>query len=131
MRVVAIAGMVLALDFAACATLERGTMDQLYVLTDPPGARVTLSSGDAVCFTPCNLDVNRKDTFTVAVAKPGYDPQQVEVKTQSIGPEGATSRDITADYLGRVVDYQGGAQLIHVPNPVTFKLHKTGAPPDQ
>lgn len=128
MGVAASAAVVMVSSIAGCATFERGTDDQLYVLTDPPGARVTVSSADVVCFTPCSLDVNRKDPFTVAVSKPGYDPQQVEVKTQSTGPETATSPDITPDYLGRVIDYQNGAHLIHIPNPVRFKLNKTAAP---
>ena len=69
--------------------------------------------------------MNRSEPFTVYVEKPGYDPQNVEGKVTSTASAAATSHDVTADYLGRVVDFQDGANAIHVPNPVKVKLEKT------
>ena len=75
----------------------------------------------------------------MSLDKDGYDSQTITVKTSSTAPAAATSKDITPDYVGRVIDVQGGANLIHVPNPIIVKLDKTrpepvilaGAMPDQ
>ncbi len=120
-----VAAVVLAVGSGGCATLTRGAKETVYVVSDPPGAKATPSSGATPCLTPCSFDVNRSEAFTVYVEKPGYDAQNVEGKVTSTASAAATSREITADYLGRVVDSQEGADAIHVPNPVKVKLEKT------
>lgn len=124
-RVFVAAAVVLALGSGGCATLTRGAKETVYVVSDPPEARASPASGATPCFTPCSFDVNRGEAFTVLVEKPGYDAKNVEGKVRSTASAAATSRDITADYLGRVVDSQDGANAIHVPNPVKVKLEKT------
>ena len=116
---------VAALGLGGCATIENGTTDEIYVLSQPPGARVSLSYSEAFCVTPCKIDAPRKDEFSVSLDKDGYDSQTITVKTRSTAPAAATSKDITPDYVGRVIDVQGGANLIHVPNPIIVKLDKT------
>ena len=112
----------LVLTLAGCATLEHGQTDQVYVLSDPPGADVTVSYGDDICKTPCTLDVPRGQAFTVAMEKPGYQSQQIAVATKSLAPASATSEDLTADYGGRIIDNRSDADTVHVPNPVSVKL---------
>ncbi len=119
-RAAAIGCLVVAL--AGCATLEHGQTDQVYVLSDPSGADVTVSYADNTCKTPCTLDVPRGQPFFVVLEKVGYQSQQVAVTTKSLASASATSEDLTADYLGRIVDTRDDADTIHVPNPVSVKL---------
>jgi hypothetical protein len=53
---------------ASCATITRGTSEQIQIVSDPPGAEARTSMG-FVCVTPCTLQVGRKDEFTVTVLK--------------------------------------------------------------
>ena len=63
---------------ANCATVTRGTTEQIQIVSEPPGAEARTSMG-FVCVTPCTLQVGRKDEFNVTVSKPGYEPVQVPV----------------------------------------------------
>ena len=114
-----------AIGLCSCATIENGTTDEIYILSQPPGARVSVSFSEAFCITPCKIDAARKDDFTVSLDKEGYDSQSIDVKSRSTASATTISRDITPDYVGRVIDVQGGANLIHVPNPIIVKLDKT------
>ena len=67
----AIIVLTIALTASACATITRGTTTQVQVHSDPPEAQVRTSMG-FTCVTPCTLQANRKDEFTVTIAKPGY-----------------------------------------------------------
>ncbi len=118
-----------ALALAGCATLTRGTSDEVAVISDPPGAAVTTTLGTGCAATPCTLDVARDATFTVTVAKPGYASQSVPVATQisSIGAASATENISTAG-LGLAVDAATGAILEHVPNPVSVVLASLAPP---
>ncbi len=78
----AIAAAVMVSFCASCATVTRGTTEQIQIVSDPPGAEARTSMG-FVCVTPCTLQVGRKDEFTVTVSKPGYQPAEVPVSTKS------------------------------------------------
>jgi len=128
MRIASIAAVLLALEASGCSTLANGSTDEIYVVSDPPGATATLSSGE-ICLTPCKFDVNRKDDTSVSIEKTGYEGQNIQIKTQSIASPAATSPAFTSDYFGRVFDHQNGANLIHTPNPVSVKLKSTSDAP--
>jgi hypothetical protein len=64
----AIAAAAIASLSASCATITRGTSEQIQIVSDPPGAEARTSMG-FVCVTPCTLQVGRKDEFTVTVLK--------------------------------------------------------------
>jgi len=66
----AIAAAAIASLCASCATITRGTSEQIQIVSDPPGAEARTSMG-FVCVTPCTLQAGRKDEFTVTVSKPG------------------------------------------------------------
>ena len=112
-----------------CATLTRGTSDEVAVLSEPAGAVVTTTLGTGCAATPCTLDVARDATFTVTIAKPGYVSQSVAVTTRisSIGVATATENLSTAG-LGLAVDAATGAVLEHVPNPVSVVLASVAPP---
>ena len=122
MRGVAVAAAGLAFGLGGCATLDRGSADTLYVLSEPPGAQVATSTG-ATCVTPCTLDVNRRDEFTVTLTKAGYEPRTVAVKTRLSGSGvGSFMENVVTGGAGMVVDAATGAALEHVPDPVDVTL---------
>ena len=120
MRVVLIAA--LALSLSGCATLSRGTNDEVSVISDPVGAQVTTSFGSH-CTTPCSLAVARDQVFGLTVEKEGYERQRVDIVTRlsGTGLAAATENIVTAG-LGATVDAATGATLEHVPNPVNVTL---------
>ncbi len=129
MRNVAFVVLLLASGLGGCATLVRGGTDLLYVYSEPSGARATTSTG-ASCTTPCSLELHRTDQLTVNIAKAGYRPQAVEVKTR-IDNTGAAvfSENVATLGLGMAVDAATGAVLEHVPNPVKVTLQPLAAAP--
>ena len=114
---------------SGCATITRGTTDQLQVISDPSGADVRSSIGPT-CVTPCTLQVSRKDEFTVTVSKPGYVEESVEVKTQvaGSGAAGFAGNVLLGGVIGMGADAYTGATLEHVPNPVNVTLKEAPKP---
>jgi hypothetical protein len=108
---------------AGCASVTRGTTDQVQINSNPPEAQAKTSMGH-VCVTPCTLQFNRKDEFTVLISKPGYHSVEIPVKTQiaGAGVAGFAGNVILGGAVGMVVDASTGATLEHVPNPVTATL---------
>src|ERR1700743_69942 len=70
-----------AASCGGCASVTRGTTDQVQILSEPPGAEVHTSMGQ-VCTSPCTRQFNRKDEFTVTASKPGYHSAQMPVGTR-------------------------------------------------
>jgi hypothetical protein len=94
---------------------------------------VTTSIGQS-CTTPCTLTVSRKDEFTVHYEKDGFEPQDVDVKTQiaGSGAAGFAGNIILGGIIGMGADAATGATLEHVPNPVNAALEQEHAPePDK
>jgi len=75
----------LGLTLAGCATVTRGTTDQVNVLSEPSGAQAISSTGLICPMTPCTWEISRKTEFAVTVSKQGYQTQQVQVATQLAG----------------------------------------------
>ncbi len=69
----------LALSFlvSSCATMLKGTTDQVTVISDPPGAQVT-SNDVLVGVTPMSFTVESKRDLNLQVSKDGYQPQTIE-----------------------------------------------------
>jgi hypothetical protein len=117
-----------ALTMAGCATVTRGTTDQITVTSEPPNAEVTTSLSQA-CTTPCTFTVGRKDEFTVKIAAPGYKTQEIPVRTRvaAAGAAGMAGNVlIFGGLVGVAVDATSGAMLEHVPNPVNAVLEPIG-----
>ena len=56
---------------SGCATMLKGTTDQITVISDPPGAQVT-SNSSPVGVTPVSFTVPSKEDLNLQVSKPGY-----------------------------------------------------------
>jgi hypothetical protein len=106
-----------------CATVTRGTTDQVQIQSNPSGATVRTSLGHA-CVTPCTINVSRKDEFVVTFTKPGFQTQEIPVKTTvQMGGGGAFAGNILAGgIVGMGADIATGAANDHVPNPVVAEL---------
>lgn len=121
MRIVLVAALVLPLG--ACASITRGTTNQLTVTTTPPGASVRTSLNHA-CQSPCTFSVGRKDEFIVTANLPGYREASVPVKTRlaGSGAAGFAGNVLLGGVVGMGVDAATGATLEHYPNPVAITL---------
>jgi hypothetical protein len=119
----AIAAAAIASLCASCATVTRGTTEQIQIVSDPPGAEARTSMG-FVCTTPCTLQAGRKDEFTVTFSKPGYQPAEVTVTTK-VNPGGGAAfagNVLVGGLVGMAADASTGAGLDHYPNPVEAAL---------
>ncbi len=107
----------------ACATVTRGTTNQMQIRSEPPGARVTTSLAHS-CTTPCTFTVSRKDEFSMTFTLPGYRDERVEVKTRVAGEgvAGLVGNAIVGGIVGAGVDVATGSTLEHFPNPVVITL---------
>lgn len=117
-------GMVMLLS-SGCATITRGTEQDLAVESDPVGATVTLSNG-MKGKTPISFKVKRKDNLTVTVQKDGYKTATVQVtsKTSDDGKAGMVGNLLFGGIIGVGVDASNGATKDLTPNPVKVKLVK-------
>jgi len=113
----------LAVACAGCASVTRGTTDQVQILSEPPGAEARTSMGQT-CVTPCTLQFGRKDEFTVTASKPGYHTVEMPVTTRLAGggAAGFAGNILIGGVVGMAVDAASGATLEHYPNPVVLDL---------
>lgn len=131
-----------ALAAAGCATVARGTSEQIQFDTVPSGAevRVTVNSPFATsepqqpdapppqtlaCVTPCVLQVKRIDRLAVTMTKAGYETESFPITPQASG-EGVggsvLGNALIGGAIGLVVDSASGSMLDHCPNPVRVTL---------
>jgi hypothetical protein len=113
----------LAVTCGGCATVLRGTTDQVGFNSSPSGAEVHTSNGLA-CVTPCTLTIKKNEEFVATFEKPGYQPQQVPVARVVVGAGVASTAGnvIAGGIVGLGVDAVTGAGFDHVPNPVSVIL---------
>jgi hypothetical protein len=119
----------LAAMCGGCATVVRGTTDQVGFNSTPSGAEVHTSNGLG-CITPCTLTVKKNEEFIATFEKPGYQPQQVPVTRQVVGAGVASTAGnvIVGGVIGIGVDAITGAGYDHVPNPVNVVLEPDTPP---
>ena len=73
-----------------CASVTRGTTENISIASTPSGAEATISGLDVptACVTPCSVVVKRNADISVAFEKQGYQPQVVQL-TKEIPATGA------------------------------------------
>ncbi len=97
---------------AGCATMIRGTEQEIFINSEPEGAEVTLSNGQQ-CVTPCRLKAQRKESLQITVRKEGCN-----TITTAMVPTLAGAGVI----LGGLIDYGTGAVYDLQPNPLFVTL---------
>jgi len=95
-----------------CATIIRGTKQQVSVNTNPVGASIQFSNGQS-CVSPCSIEAPRDASLLVTVTKNGCQTQ-----TATMVPTLAGGGVI----LGGLIDYGTGAVYDLQPNPLTLTL---------
>jgi hypothetical protein len=116
------------LILTSCATITRGVHEKLMVTSDPPGANVTLSTGEEGVTPAKFVKLRRTETFTVTVSKPGYKSEKVKVESR-LGGTGGTAMAgnvLIGGAIGLGVDAGTGAYNSLYPNPVSVRLVPRG-----
>ncbi len=118
-----------AVALSGCATVTRGTTNDVSFESTPSGATV-LTSLQQTCVTPCMLEVPRNQSFTATFNLEGFEPQVVPVTTQiaGAGAAGMAGNLVLGGVVGAVVDASTGAMNDHVPNPVIVTFGDAAAP---
>lgn len=128
MRILLVAAASCAL--VGCASITRGTTDQVAVTSVPAGASIRTSMNHT-CITPCTFTVGRKDEFIVMASMPGYRDASIPVKTKVAGggAAGFAGNVLFGGLIGMGVDASTGAALDHYPSPVAFLMEPAAAAP--
>ena len=121
-----VAGMVAAfalLLLSGCATVVRGTKQNVRIDSNPAGATIHLSTGHQGV-TPATFELPRKDIVTVDFTKDGYEPMSVtmvpmQTKAGSIAGAGNA---LIGGAIGGAIDGGTGATLDLQPNPLIVTL---------
>lgn len=115
--------MLLGLALSGCATVTRGTTENLRVQSEPEGASVELSSGQT-CRTPCDLELKRKNDYTLYVHREGFQDSEIRVESKvgGAGAAGMAGNVLIGGIIGAGVDAFSGATNSLKPNPVHVHL---------
>ena len=120
----------LAAALGGCASVTRGTTENISIASTPSGAEATITGLDVptACVTPCAVTAKRSADITVAFAKPGYEPQVVELTKEipGAGAAGFAGNILAGGLIGMGVDAYNGAAQDHKPNPVIVTLRPKG-----
>ena len=122
--------LVLAVAIAApcigCASVTRGTTENISISSTPSGAIAELSGLDnpTNCVTPCVVVAKRSADITVTVTKEGYEPQVIPLTKEipGSGAAGFAGNLLVGGLVGMGVDAATGAAQDHKPNPVIVTL---------
>src|SRR5215203_3680535 len=118
-----------------CASVTRGTTENISISSTPAGATAELSGLDnpTSCVTPCVVVVKRSADITVTVNKEGYEPQVIPLTKEiaGSGAAGFAGNVLVGGLVGMGVDAATGAAQDHKPNPVIVTLNPAvaAAPP--
>jgi hypothetical protein len=97
---------------AGCATIVRGTEQDVTVDTVPSGARVEFSNGQS-CMSPCSISAKRSKALDVIVSMKGCAPQTAFVRPRMTAAGGV---------LGGLPDLATGAVYDLEPSQLSFML---------
>lgn len=117
-RLGAVSGVLAVLAAAGCATVVNGFDQELAVNTQPAGALVSLSNGQA-CTSPCTMVVPRDLELVAAITKPGCDPIK---RTLYSVPRPGNTGWFSSSVLYSAADYETGAAYRLTPNPLDVQL---------
>jgi hypothetical protein len=124
----------IALPCFGCASVTRGTTENISIATTPAGATAEISGLDipTACVTPCVVVAKRSADITVTINKEGYERQIIPLTKEipGSGAAGFAGNILAGGLIGMGVDAATGAALDHKPNPVIVTLQPvTSGPP--
>lgn len=97
---------------SGCATIIRGTEQEVFVNTNPIGAGIQFSNGQS-CISPCSIKTKRNQSLQISISKDGCHQQTVTMMPTLAGG---------GVILGGLIDYGTGAVYDLQPNPLTISL---------
>jgi hypothetical protein len=116
----------IALPCFGCASVTRGTTENISVATTPAGATAEITGLEipTACVTPCVVQAKRSADITVTVSKDGYEPQTIPLTKEipGSGAAGFAGNLLAGGLIGMGVDAATGAAQDHKPNPVIVTL---------
>ena len=124
----------LAVPCFGCASMTRGTTENISIASTPAGATAEISGLDipTACVTPCVVVAKRSADITVTINKEGYEPQVIPLikEVAGTGAAGFAGNILAGGLVGMGVDAVTGAAQDHKPNPVIVTLQPIApAPP--
>lgn len=117
-----------AMGLSACASVTRGTKQTFYIMSEPSGGNVSMTTGQK-CVTPCKLKLTRKTEFTADIAMPGYKPgtAHVDSAVSAGGVGGTVGNVLLGGIIGIAVDGASGAMQDLKPNPLKWVMAAEGS----
>ena len=116
----------IVLPCIGCASISRGTTENISITSTPAGATAELSGLDnpTACVTPCVVVAKRSADITVTINKEGYEPQVIPLTKEipGTGAVGFAGNVLVGGLVGMGVDAYTGAAQDHKPNPVVVTL---------
>jgi hypothetical protein len=116
----------IAAPCVGCASVTRGTTENISISSTPAGATAEVSGLDnpTTCLTPCVVQAKRNADITVTVNKEGYEPQIIPLTKEvpGTGAAGFAGNVLLGGLVGMGVDAATGAAMDHKPNPVIVTL---------
>ena len=67
----------------ACSTIMKEEWEEVYIETQPAGARVKVNNGQE-CFTPCHLELERKKGVELSIEKEGFQAESYSISGHSL-----------------------------------------------
>jgi hypothetical protein len=109
----------------SCATLLKGTSDEITVVSDPPGAEVTANESKKGP-TPVSFTVPSKEDLNISITKAGY--QQEDLQDPAKFRWGYEAWSFIEWVIPMVVDLSDGAAWGHEHLTMTAHLEPNGQP---
>lgn len=124
---------VLCAALGGCASVTRGTTENISISSTPSGAIADVSGLDipTACVTPCVVQAKRSADITVSVSKEGFEPQIIPLTKEvpGTGAAGFAGNILAGGLIGMGVDAATGAAMDHRPNPVIVTLRPLAPAP--
>jgi hypothetical protein len=90
----------------SCATIVNGKKESVTIRTTPSGAKVL--AGTQRCYSPCTLELNRGQNYTITLIKKGYQNQEIELNGKEL--DGWLWGNIVlGGLIGLAVDFGSGS----------------------
>ncbi len=125
----------LSLTLPACATIVRGSTQEVTFQSTPPNAKVATTNGFRCDFTPCTIRMPRNERFKAKVTLEGYESAETFVTNRQPFKAVLLSATgnvlVTGGIVGAMIDIFTGATWELTPNPVSVELKPIEAEPSQ
>ena len=69
--------LLVAFSISGCCTMYYGTTDEVSIVTDPPGAQVTI--GPHRVTTPAKIDLDKSFSYIAQIRMEGYQPENIPI----------------------------------------------------